>query len=308
MLISVVTMSYNNIMKLFATIDSILMQDYPSIEIILSDDGTEGFDPETFEKYINENKKSNIKDFHVLASANNMGTVRNANKAYSFCKGEVIVNLSSGDVFFDEEVIKKIALKFVDDKIKVLFPRRMLVDKDTKRRIKKIPSDLEVLCIQRYFNSSEKQFKKLFTGDFYNAVSGCVQCIRSDYFHQLQGFDENYFLWEDGPLYTKITQSGEVLTFDFDLFSIYYEDGGVSSGKLSDKMKKDLSLFLKSGLSMHDFSFFEKRIINERLYVISNESNKMRFLFYLDVYVYKLIKRVHYFYLKTFLIKSEKDD
>lgn len=299
-LISVVTLSYKNTRQLFATIDSILMQNYPYIEIILSDDGTEGFDPAIYEKYIKANKKSNIVDFHVLSSAQNMGTVRNANKAYSYCKGEVIVNLSSGDTFCNEEVIKKIALKFEDDKIKILFPRRKLINKDNKKVIREMPSDFEILCIQKYFNDSEKQFKKLYTGDFYNAVSGCVQCIRSDFFHQLKGFDESFFLWEDGPLYAKITQSGEKLSFDFDLFSIFYEDGGVSSGKLSNKMKNDLTLFLKTGLLFHDFSFFEKRIIYERLYAINNENSKMRFVFYFDVMVYKLLKRAYFICLKGF--------
>lgn len=299
--ISVVTMSYKNIMGLFTTIDSILIQNYPFIEIILSDDGTEDFDSKLFENYINDNKKSNIVGFKVLSSSKNMGTVRNANKAYSSCIGGVIVNLSSGDVFCNEDVLNRIAQKFEDDKINILFPRRMLVSKETKKVLKKMPSDFEVFCAQRYFDSSEKQLKKLYTGDFYNAVSGCVQCIRSDYFHNLQGYDENYALWEDGPLYAKITRSGETLTFDFELFSIYYEDGGVSSGKLSDKMKNDLILFLKSGLLMQKFSFLEKRIISERLYTVSNENNKMRFLLYFDVMLFKLLKRGYYYCLEIFV-------
>ena len=45
-LVSVILLSYNNLQFLYNAIDSVLLQNYPRLELIISDDCTEGFDPE----------------------------------------------------------------------------------------------------------------------------------------------------------------------------------------------------------------------------------------------------------------------
>ena len=51
---SVVVLSYKSLEYIKENIDSILNQDYPDIEIIISDDCTPGFECKEYEKYINK--------------------------------------------------------------------------------------------------------------------------------------------------------------------------------------------------------------------------------------------------------------
>lgn len=48
---SVVIPSYGNGELWKAAVDSVLMQDYPAIELVFSDDGTPGFDTEAVRRY-----------------------------------------------------------------------------------------------------------------------------------------------------------------------------------------------------------------------------------------------------------------
>ena len=55
-LISFGIVCYRNWEYLTETIDSVLAQDYPAIQLIISDDGSKGFPLEQFRDYIEKNK------------------------------------------------------------------------------------------------------------------------------------------------------------------------------------------------------------------------------------------------------------
>lgn len=108
-LVSVLVLSYKNTQGIYPTIDSILMQDYPRIEIILSDDGTPGFpsDAEKILRYITEHKRNNIERFYINSLKENVGTVRNMNSGLGFCRGEFIKAISSEDTLNSCDAISK---------------------------------------------------------------------------------------------------------------------------------------------------------------------------------------------------------
>ena len=69
---------YNCEKLLYQTIDSVLMQDYEDIELIIRDDHTPaGFDVEGIRAYIDAHKRENIKRVEVIRGEENVGTVRN---------------------------------------------------------------------------------------------------------------------------------------------------------------------------------------------------------------------------------------
>ena len=45
-MVSIILLSYKNLDGVYETLDSIFIQNYPELEIIISDDGTPGFDDE----------------------------------------------------------------------------------------------------------------------------------------------------------------------------------------------------------------------------------------------------------------------
>ena len=56
-LVTIVTLTYKKFNDLKKCIHSVLIQNYPNIEYIISDDGSENFPYEEIKKYIEENKR-----------------------------------------------------------------------------------------------------------------------------------------------------------------------------------------------------------------------------------------------------------
>ena len=97
--ITVILLSYNTGEMLYDAIDSVLMQDYPFIELIVADDGSEIFPRERIEKYIQERKRNNIIDCTIIHRKRNVGTVKNINRALKISKGEYIRILGGDDAY-----------------------------------------------------------------------------------------------------------------------------------------------------------------------------------------------------------------
>ena len=81
MLVTVIIFSYNNLKYLRQAIDSVLMQDYEQIQLIVSDDGSAHFDLQAVRQYIERKKRDNIKEYLVRTNGRNLGTVRQLNRA-----------------------------------------------------------------------------------------------------------------------------------------------------------------------------------------------------------------------------------
>ena len=99
-LISFVIPIYRNFEGVYDTLKSLFEQDYPSIELILSDDGSPNYEQELpgLQAYIEAHRTENIIRvvYHHLPV--NQGTVCNANEAYRLAEGEYIKDLSPEDI------------------------------------------------------------------------------------------------------------------------------------------------------------------------------------------------------------------
>ena len=112
-LISAVIIHYNNGEYIFETISSILQQDYPNIEILISDDcSPKGFDVNRIIDFINENRKDNIKRVVINENKKNLGTVKNLEAIRKKEHGEYELLIAGDDVWHDEHVFSAFAERF----------------------------------------------------------------------------------------------------------------------------------------------------------------------------------------------------
>ena len=225
-MISVITLTYNKFEHLPLTIKSVLAQDYPNIEYIISDDASERFPEEEVMELIRTYQKSNITRFHLVRNETNIGIVRNANKAYQMASGAYMVNLSCGDVFFETSTLSKIAARFQSSGAQVLVASRI-----------KYGNDLKPLCLMPHYQERElirqydtplKQYKAFLLGRDCDMASGSAMYYARDTIEKMGWFDERYRLWEDGPFLAKYLWQSP-LEFAYDIISIWYESGGISS-------------------------------------------------------------------------------
>ncbi len=98
-LLTVIVVTFRTGDYLFEAIDSALGQDYGSVELIISDDGTEDFNEKIITDYIEINKTDRLKMVNVIHREKNVGTVRNINIALMASHGEFIKLLGGDDTY-----------------------------------------------------------------------------------------------------------------------------------------------------------------------------------------------------------------
>lgn len=284
-LVTVVTATYKKFDRLFETIRSVLEQDYPNIEYVICDDGSQNYPEDEINKYINENAGENI-TFRSVIQPQNVGTVRNLNAAYKSSKGKYVINVSCGDVFFSKDVVSKIVKVFRDQKASLVATSRILYSGDYKPMY--LLPHYEERKILAQMKTSKAQYKAMILNRFYDMASGSALAFSREILEKLGYFDETYVLWEDGPFVTKYLLQGK-LCMAYDIISIWYEAGGVSTKGFSaihPLLKKDIQLYNSDERLRHKdmLSRSEKRLLTYQMKIQSSGSTFERiplFLMYL---------------------------
>ena len=294
--VSIITLAYNSMDTIYQTIESVLMQDYASIEIVIADDCSSNFDADGIRDYIEKNKKDNIVNSQVYQNAENSGTVKNLNNAIKNCSGEIIMNLSADDMFYDEHIVSRVVSEFRESGCNCLVTRRAAYKDDPEKPLYLIPSDFEIKKIKR-FETPEQEYVALFIGKFYNMASGSVFYYRKEYIEKMGYFDESYRLWEDGPFFAKSILADGMIHYNYDIISIRYRLGGISTGNTHPALYQDMIRFVKMGLQDEHIRGFNRRILKKWHFNLtaSYGNGTKRFLsvfLYPDVILYQLIDRI----------------
>lgn len=275
MLISCIIPTYEKFIGyLYESIGSVFCQDYDGIELIITDDASTNFDQEAIEQYIIRNKGNNIVNYKVLHHEHNLGTVGNLNKAISQASGEIIMILSSDDRFHSSDVISRIVERFADTQCDVLVCSRMKCSEDLKKEVRLMPHPSYVKLINTKLDTAQKQFKALALERSYEFASGAAMYYRKQYIDSFQGYDNRFILWEDGPFISRTTRTGTCIQTAYDIISVDYRSGGVSSRKSKKEKSKTQSTIAVdySNLIRYEFmtnldrfTFAERSIIKGNL-------------------------------------------
>ena len=230
---------------LYETLSSVFSQDYEEIELIITDDGSDGFDKSSLENYIEKHKSDSITNYHIITHIKNVGTVRNMNDALRIANGEIIIPIAADDCLYDSHVITRIVDKFLYTGTDVLVCSRMkcgLVLAD-ERRLMPHPGYVEL--ISKSMDTPEKQYKKMAIGCIYEFASGSAMYYRLQFMKNRGYYDEKYTLWEDGPFLAQLTRESVHIEMCYEIISIKYRDGGISSSKKWSKIHEDYCNLIK---------------------------------------------------------------
>ncbi len=238
-LVSVVTLTYKKFDLIYETIQSVMDQDYPEIELIISDDGSASFPGREIESYLTKNSKSNL-SYQILSSERNQGTVRNINRAYKAASGKYIINLSADDTFCGPDIISRIVSDMECNGYDLMATRRELAS-EKGEFLGYLPKDRNIKRIEK-LNTPYLQHKAFITGEFFDMASGSAICIRNDTIKNMGYYDEKYVLWEDGPLFTRYTKHSCIAT-DYSIVSTRYCLGGISNSGTNPLMERDIRLY-----------------------------------------------------------------
>lgn len=107
MLISIVTVNYNNLEGLKRTVASVFGQTYVEKEMIVIDGGSSDGSSE----YI----YSQFSSFAYAVSERDSGIYNAMNKGIKHASGEYVIFMNSGDVFFNTEVLSDVFSEMVGE-------------------------------------------------------------------------------------------------------------------------------------------------------------------------------------------------
>jgi len=103
-LLTVIVLSYRNGGMLYETLDSVLEQTCPHIEVVVCDDASPDFEAEKVKEYIAAHNRGNISNVNVIANPANAGTVKNLNRGISAARGGFLKVIAGDDLFASPDV------------------------------------------------------------------------------------------------------------------------------------------------------------------------------------------------------------
>lgn len=301
-LVTVGVLVYKNFHYIKDVINSILEQDYPNIELIISDDGSPDFCAKEIENYIYEKKRKNIKSIVINEIEINGGTSKNFNAVLELAHGEFIKYLAADDLFFTANALSDMVNIAVAKNSNVVAARCPSFDQYLEKWEWTFPSDDSWNMLN---NFSQKDIFGIMSE--YCLISAPAVLYRTQYLKAMGGADEKYRLIEDWPLWMKMLRKGDPITF-LNEYVVIYRMGGVSNGinnssyavhqlEYADvianeclKYKKNMRFkhFIKAYFSEKEHRYNGNKIINWHKY---SAAKKVLFLLkYTDLLIYFMYK------------------
>lgn len=295
-LFSVYVLTYNSDpLKLEFTLESIRLQDYPNVEVVIADDGSSSKSHfRTIEKY--ENTSCNT---HTIFNPANLGTVGNMKRALEKCSGELVIGLSPGDALYSKETLSK-AMEFYGNSGAPFFIGFLRAYRITKEKhfedvnfMAPNPENIHLL------EKPARTFRKLLTGNFISGA-GLVRSRKIVEEETLQLPDSIRFL-EDWTFYTLATYHNHKIPV-YDGYVYWYEYGeGISAGndeKWNNSLSRDWRTFLEwlrdHGPDKGKNSLIKKRL--DQLAFSSKHKSKIlkgfhALFFYPDLLLHRIFAR-----------------
>lgn len=122
--VSVAIITFNSEKFIEQAIESVLLQDYTNIEIVISDDSSSDNTPKILEKY----SKQYPDKIKVLLAKRNLGATKNWFKCVKACKGKYIACLAGDDEFLPGKISKQVDIMEKDTDISICYSDASVFD------------------------------------------------------------------------------------------------------------------------------------------------------------------------------------
>lgn len=279
-LFSILVLCYKNMDLLFGMLDSIFRQDYPRIQLVVSDDCSEDFDVEKVQHYIDTHKRANIEQVIVRTNEQNMRTVKHIHMAMQYVTGDYFVFTAADDRFCGTDVISSYVEQFLSNPEKVwLVARCSVTSADYKKHIHYLPAATD----EPFFTADNAA--GLFSRWSRRGMAiPCCMAFRKKAFELVGGIDLNYQFLEDWPLVLKLLRMGHAPIYCEKVVALH-STGGISNS--NNRYGKELRrLFYED-----KFTIF-RREVDPHLDLLTPEDRKMY-----KQYLVEIMERHYFFYI-----------
>lgn len=269
--VSIIIPVYNGSNYLSEAINSSLAQDYPNIEIIVVNDGS---DDNGLTKGIALNYGDNIRYFEKI----NGGVASALNFGIQIMNGEYFSWLSHDDLYTPDKVSKQIDYLLNNDlnpKSTILFSNYHLIDFESN-----------IFYTSNLKPGKSSQFRSWLTAFSY--LNGCTLLIPKTLFIKAGGFNENLMHTQDYDLWFRMSFHCDFIFLNNTLVYSRQHPDQDSKSKEHDALK-EVTLLKKSFLQQ-----LSKKEVNSYLLVFLKE-----------FYANKHIKLLSYFFKKVIYVQFQ---
>lgn len=153
MKLSIITINYNNNSGLEKTIESIVNQTYKDFEYIIIDGGSTDASVETIKKYASK--------ISYWISEPDKGVYNAMNKGIKVAKGNYVIFMNSGDVFFDKNTLE-IAVNYFTSEKDIYYGNALYYNDKGYERLENNPENLSFWHLKTFgINHQATFFKRL---------------------------------------------------------------------------------------------------------------------------------------------------
>lgn len=251
-LVSILIMCYNNLDGAYATLDSAFRQDYPEIELVISDDASRDYSAKQPElaAYIGKHRTKNIRSVIWVSHPQNVGTVRNSNDAIRASHGDYILAIASEDILAHEGALSHLVRILEETGRDICFGRLRGITPEGK------PVDHLLSCESNYdllkSYTVEQTRNRLFSRNFLPAPAA-LKTRRL--FEQNGLYPESIRLIEDYPYWLTLTKNGVPFAYLDEVVVLYQLSGVSSAGSYSEMFMKDMFVIYDRFIFPYDHRF-----------------------------------------------------
>ena len=226
-LFTAIIVHYNNGDYIYETIRSVLEQDYPNIELIISDDcSPNGFNADGVINFINDHRRENLKRVVLNENSKNMGTVRHLEIVREKAQGEFELAIAADDIWHDDHVFSAFAERFQElgEDAEWIISQVEMCDETLKNT-----SDLFVKPeIIRMVEAGK--YQDLLDQEAHSCLlPGLGAAFRRSFFEKINHLSDDYYLIEDYTTHLRALRMG-IPVYYLDIISAKHRHGGISHG------------------------------------------------------------------------------
>jgi glycosyltransferase involved in cell wall biosynthesis len=196
-LVTIICLCYNHEKFVIESLNSVLNQSYPNIELLIADDFSADNSVKIIENWLLENPE-------ILFKANkvNLGNTKTFNSLFKQSKGEFIIDLAADDVLETDCIAKQIKAFQENPTVGIVYGNAELISENNSH-------------LGFYFpvNGAKKVISKPASGDIYMAmlsqsskICSVSSMIKRKVLEELGGYDEN-LAYEDLDIWIRASRN-----------------------------------------------------------------------------------------------------
>lgn len=245
-LVSVCVVTYNSSNTIIETLQSILLQTYPNIELVVSDDASTDDTIDKCQKWIEKNGQRFVRT-SVFTVSENKGVAANVNRALNEAHGEWIKSIAGDDLLTEDCV--DIYMRYIKahPEFEVLFARvKKFKVQDEKIKILGISPSFEDQKYFDYYNQlpSYQKYREMLENGI--KVQSPTIFVKKSVFEMIK-FPEEYRFMEDHPMWLRMAKNGVNIYMVPEVTVLY---------RIGNSLSKNVDEFFYSRLHMASQSLF----------------------------------------------------